>query len=312
LSSDYKARLHIYTESVSDLSFLRRLKIAIKIRLLKTYPGHSGVTKSLVHGLKRAKIPYSLNCPYKEIAPKDFIVCLSGISSLKSLITWKSEGGSSNPLFVGPNTMVRSNEFDCILANPLIDQVIVPSKWIEKAYIEDLPLLEKKISIWAAGVDVDYWKPTHKRREKILLYLKNDIIDVPEEYLKTLPSDVIKIRYGSYSHEELKAALDQSFCCIYLSKCESQGLALAQMWSMGCKTYVYKPPALVIGEKTYNEFSTAPYLVEQVGEEWTGLLELKSKIESMVREPAQTRSYVTTHFSNEVSARKLFGLFTGF
>ncbi|MBB3705094.1 hypothetical protein [Aminobacter aminovorans] len=127
-----------------------------------------------------------------------------------------------------------------LLASPEIDMVLVPSRWVKAAYEADLPGLIGKIAIWPAGVDADYWAPSGGARSTVLLYEKRqpEAAEQAAEIIRASGFEPVTIRYGHYQPEEFKRALDQAIFCVVVGQSESQGLALAEAWSMDVPTFV--------------------------------------------------------------------------
>ncbi|PKN03680.1 hypothetical protein CVU75_00955 [Candidatus Dependentiae bacterium HGW-Dependentiae-1] len=250
------------------------------------YGGPSSVTRSLYHGLENLGIPFNLN-PKTEADIGDAVVVLSNIGFLQKAIALKKEKKIAC-LLAGPNLMVRSHEHNHIAASPEIDTYLVNSIWTKVAYIEDEPSLASHLAIWPAGVDEKYWAPTAQKNKKqishVLVYQKNSNHQTARSVLSLLEKYGIKpvsIIYGSYSIPQYKQALDQCQYAIFIGGSESQGIALAEAWSMDIPTLVYNLRKFNYAGKNFTINSFCPFLTEKTGVDWRELGELEGWIKAM-------------------------------
>lgn len=211
------------------------------------YDGHYGVTRSLVEGLSKLGVDFNYN-PRKDRDVGGAVVVLSGIDSLQQAIGFK-QAGKIQKLLAGPNLMVRALEYNNILSSREIDVCIVPSEWVKTAYEEDAPDLVGRIRCWYAGIDAGYWQPDAGRRKErqVLVYWKTE----PEDFYKSVKKllkgrgwETVRLVYGKHSREEFKATLSGSVFAVFISRSESQGLALAEAWAMDVPTLVWNPKEL--------------------------------------------------------------------
>lgn len=274
------------------------------------YGGHHSVTRSLVEGL----IKVNFNSNYNpQMLPEvgETVVVLSGIEALKQAIDWKRKG-KIKKLLVGPNLMTRSNECDNILSSPEIDICIVPSDWVRIAYEEDAPALVGRIICWYAGVDENFWKPKEgcKKGKNVLVYWKTESEDFCRQTEETLIEhgwNPLRVVYGKYKNEDFKDILSKCIFAVFLSRSESQGLALAEAWSMNIPTLVWNPQEVIINGRKYSVTSSCPYLSDLTGREWmtfSGLDELLHDVEMKLK-TFQPRKWVLENMTDEISARKL-------
>ena len=54
------------------------------------------------------------------------------------------------------------SDINYLFKNKAIDKII-PSKWVTKSYIRELPSINNKIYEWPAGVNTNYWQPKLNR-----------------------------------------------------------------------------------------------------------------------------------------------------
>jgi glycosyltransferase involved in cell wall biosynthesis len=176
-------------------------------------------------------------------------------------------------LWAGPNLVVMPEESGGILTHPFVDKVIVPCQWVGDLYSQT-PGLGDKIVIWPVGVDLEFWQPSGKdSHDTFLIYNKfNDRLagKIAGWFEKQAISHQI-ITYGQYQIGEYKAQLEQAKGLIWLSRTESQGMALLEALAMDvpvlCLENVYWKHYSPNLKKffTYSSASSAPYFSEQCG-----------------------------------------------
>ncbi|MBT1155727.1 hypothetical protein J1C56_08995 [Aminobacter anthyllidis] len=244
----------------------------------RQYGGHPGVTRSLVEGLKQlAGIDWLYARRFGKLRAKT-VHAVADARAVRTGIAAK-RGGLCDRLIVGPNIVVRAFEEDAVLASPEIDMVLVPSRWVQDAYEADEPRLIGKIAIWPAGVDANRWAPSGGKRSKILIYEKRQPEAAAEavEVIRSAGLEPVTMRYGNYQPEEFKRALDEAVACVVVGQSESQGLALAEAWSMDVPTFVRRYdfiPEMAVA------CSAAPYLTSSTGAFWSSDDELRQLLAS--------------------------------
>ena len=239
--------------------------------------GHIGVTSSVLRGFEKLKYPMNYN-PRTIDEVGDHLMVLVDINALYQAIELKRQGRIKT-LIVGPNILGNPNQYDHILASPEIDWYIAPCNWARTSNCEEEPGIIGKTAIWYAGVDTDRWKPIMPRIEAktILIYWKTE----PESFCQAVENklheygwETICIQYGSYSQEQYKHILNQVDAAVFISVSESQGIALAECWSMDVPTLVWNPGTAWI----YNRWipvCSAPYLTPKTGFFWTAIEDLE-------------------------------------
>ena len=229
------------------------------------YDGHVAVTRSLVEGLQKIDFNdfnYGAN-EEKDVAEQVHVLC--NVSALKYAIELK-KNGRIKILTAGPNIVPFPFEEEAIVTNPMIDKYLVPSDWIKRVYVQMAPNFEegKNIFSWPAGVDTDFFcpDPGADRDNTVIVYHKSesDQFCYKISYLLRkygfLP---IVFEYGGksceflekmgrsgkektrYSHEDFRRALNKACFSVVISNVETQGIALAEMWSMDVPTICYDP-----------------------------------------------------------------------
>lgn len=276
----------------------------------KKYGGHFAVTRSLVEGLKKIKADFNYN-PGSITEVGETVAVLSGIETLGEAMEWKNKG-YIRKLLAGPNLMtVRTKGFREIFSSPLLDICLVPADWVRIAYEETAPALKGRIRCWYAGVDENHWQP-EKRATKdktVLVYWKTEPAEFNRQVERVLLEhgwNPVRVIYGSYSAGQFKDVLGKSVFAVFLSKSESQGLALAEAWSMDVPTLAWSPRELVIEARQYSVFSASPYLSDPTGLQWTTTAELDQLLEALPAKLAafKPRKWVLENMTDEVAAQK--------
>lgn len=249
-----------------------------------TFGGPDAVARSLTAGFKNLGVSYNYNpSTIKEIGKT--VIVLSSVKALKQVIALKKEH-RIRTIFAGPNLVIFPTDEDSILESKAVDKCLVPSKYVKNLYIRKSPSLKNHIIVWPAGVDERYWRPPSKKPTKrnAVLYFKNtdtELYKSAERILKKYNWNPIKIIYGKYLSEEFRKALSSSQFMVFLSRGESQGIALAESWAMDVPTLVWNPKTLIIkGERIYN-YSSAPYLTGSTGMKWKKIEDFESIIEGI-------------------------------
>jgi len=282
--------------------------------------GHHAVTRSLLTGLQKIGVNFNYN-PHSINEVGDYLYVLSDSNALIQGIELRKKG-IIQKLLAGPNIMVRSNEFNHLLASPEIDTYIVNSQWTYNAYIEDESSLKNRLQIWPAGVDVTYWDPISiflqdkiKRDcKKILVYWKTEgesFCKLVEASIKSAGFEPVRIKYGAYKALQFKNLLQESLCVVFISRTESQGIALAEAWSMDVPTLVWDPQEpFTFSGKTFWPINAAPYLCEENGILWKNQEELQSTLSNLGHKlkSMKPREWAVKHMSDEVCAKHFLSI----
>ncbi len=238
----------------------------------QTYP----TIRSFLRGLQLLRIPHNFN-DWNNLG--DCLCVISDVPRLQRAINLKRYG-TIKRLLAGPNHVVRATDDGGIIGSPEIDKYLVNSEWTHVAYQEDLPSLGDRLGIWFAGIDADDWCPTKTKKDNnVLVYWKTEpesfCIQV-ENALRKFGFNPIRLRYGFYKKNQYKQLLNKSLFAIFLSRVESQGIALLEAWSMNVPTLVWNPQVFTLKGKVYSQVSACPYLSDATGKDWRTIQELES------------------------------------
>lgn len=274
--------------------------------------GHQAVTESFLNGLKTLGINFNVNPQDKEkIFP--VVIALAGINNLKKFIKWRKKG-KIKKLIVGPNMVGSPLERNGIIFSKEVDKFLTPGEWTYRSYKRyALQKNTNNVDIWYAGVNEHFWKPEIiDKNNDVLVYWKTEPISFCHEVCTILQKYGWKphiIKYGCYEKNTYKRLLNNSQFAVFLSKNESQGIALAEAWAMDVPTLVWD-----LQEKhtylgcTYEYASAAPYLNNFVGMRWKTLKELEAIISNINLTIFHPREWVLCNMTDRISALQLLKL----
>jgi hypothetical protein len=273
------------------------------------YWEHHGVMRSLRAGMDKIKAPYNYN-PTSLDDIGDVILVVSNSAAIRQAIELKNKGRIKK-LLVGPNFSPWDVNY------PEIDVYIVPSDTVIP-YTRDLaPAMAQRCHVWYVGVDQTFWiqsSDNYLRSKDVLIYWKTEGEDFCKQVEDTARSygwNPKRLRFGSYNHSQYKELLSTCRFAIFISRNESQGIALAEAWAMNIPTLVWEPKeARIRGEKIVNYLSAAPYLTENTGIFWKYLPDLENILQTIetVLPTFCPRSWVMEHMTDEISAYLLVDL----
>jgi glycosyltransferase involved in cell wall biosynthesis len=231
-------------------------------------------------------------------------------------------GGTVSRLIVGPNLLELPSEAEELMSAPEIDAVVVPSEWIRKVYELDCPALAGRVALWPAGVDTGYWSPARRQRRRapraFVFHKAREVTRSPgheakaaAEQLRERGFDVTVLLYGRFTQRGYRSILRECDLGVVFGHSESQGLALAEAWSVGVPTLVRTYPEVPIGGRTF-ACSAAPYLSASTGAFFADAQQLASLLDRW-RELApdlDPRGWVLANMTDEICARAYLALAT--
>ena len=257
------------------------VKPGVPLPPTKRFHGHFALVRSVVEGLEA--IGADFNYDPRSLSQLARVVYAPANEALRQAADLKRRG-RIDFLIAGPSNALFPEEADNILWQPEIDLLIEPSEWVRDLFRSIAPALVSKIRICPAGVDTDAWQPADAAVEhKALVYWKSGdeaFCAHVESILEAQGLRPIRLRYGHYTPAEYKRALDDSVLAVFLSAFETQGLALAEAWSMDVPTLVWNPRAEASWRgRSFAAGSSAPYLSPVTGLPWTAIEELPKTLE---------------------------------
>ena len=231
-----------------------------------TYPGHYALVRSVVEGLRAIKADFNFNpVSVGELARVVYAPANEALLQAAAL----KRRGAIEYLVAGPVNALFADECNGILQMPEIDLVVIPSEWTRNFY-RDVPALAAKSRVCPCGVDTSYWQPADRGRDRAaVVYWKSG----DERFCESVEAIVrqcgleprrVRSRHGEhriFTPADYRALLDRAVIGVFLSTFETQGIALAEAWSMNVPTLVWDPKgeAEWLGRR-FTSASSAPYL----------------------------------------------------
>ena len=158
---------------------------------------------------------------------------------------------------------------------------------------------------------MNYWKPSAQECDCVLVYWKTEneqFYQSVEALLRKYRYTPVRIRYKFYDPQTYKNALNKAIFAVFISRSESQGIALAEAWSMNVPTLVWDPGELTYLGRVYSSVSASPYLTEDTGKSWKDLKELENVITKIPSLQFCPRDWVLKNMSYEASTSALLSI----
>lgn len=275
--------------------------------------GPFAVQNSLLKGLDMLSIDYSFNPSKKEIS--ETVCVLAGVGPLKWAIREKQKGNIKK-IIAGPNIVAAPDEANGIILNDLIDIVVTPSEWVKDFFSTYKNGFDKKIKIWAAGVDTDFFKPKKSKLEKgndFLIYFKTNNYNLLNNIKQELANQNLSytvLNYGKYGVGEYFDLLENSKYMIYLSESETQGIALQEAWACDIPTLVWDKGFWSYKRYFWKGLTNAPYMKDICGIRFKEESEFASKLLNFLelKPEYKPRDYVLNNFSLKKSAQNYLAI----
>lgn len=284
------------------------------------YPGHYALVRSVVEGLRAIHADFNFN-PHRlrDVAR---VVYAPTNEALLQAAALKRQG-RIDYLVAGPVNALFTDEADGVLQLPEIDRLIVAHEWAISEFFRDAPALAAKSRACPCGVDANVWKPSAHppRTHTAVVYWKSGdeaFCEAVERVVRAcgLEPRRLQSRHGEhamFTPDEYRRLLDESVIGVFLSTFETQGLALAEAWSMDVPTVVWDPrgPAEWRG-RTFQSHSSAPYLTPATGRLWRSLDELEPVLRGALsdRDTFRPREWVLAHMTDAICSAALLHIIT--
>jgi glycosyltransferase involved in cell wall biosynthesis len=260
----------------------RVVKPGVQLPATSPYPGHFSLVRSVVEGLRAIGADFNFNPG--RLSDLARVVYAPANEALRQGAALK-RGGRIDYLVAGPVNALFVDECDGILQMPEIDRIIVAHEWALEFY-RDAPALEAKSRVCPCGIDTDVWKPAVRATEKRLavVYWKGGdetFCEQVEQIVRRCGLEPQRLRslhgeHAMFDPGDYRRLLDQSAVGVFLSRFETQGLALAEAWSMDVPTVVWDPQGTAQWRgRTFESRSSAPYLTPATGRRWRTIDELE-------------------------------------
>ncbi|PJE60059.1 MAG: hypothetical protein COU85_00315 [Candidatus Portnoybacteria bacterium CG10_big_fil_rev_8_21_14_0_10_44_7] len=292
--------IYLYT---AGLFWSEKAKSVLKRLLNRQLRGPRAVQDSLFEGLRELDRSFLLNFKLRHFV--DSVGVLSNARTLAWVLQQKSKG-LIGKVIAGPNLVVTPKDEGGVLESPLIDKIIVPSRWVKDYYEKISPGLENKIFIWPAGV----LAPSQNRANKVydfFIYNKLRENELPEKIMEELRAGGFKvgnIEYGKFKQADYFKILEQSKFLIYLSKSESQGLAMFEAWARNVPTLIWDRGFFEKAGVKITGFAASPFLDPSAGMRFKDFQEFKDILSEFMQTNFEPRQYVLLNFSHKICAQK--------
>lgn len=280
------------------------------------YPGHHAVVRSVVEGLRSIGADFNFNPRrFGELART---VYAPANEALRQAIELK-RGGGVDYVVAGPVNALFADESDGILLTPDIDLVIVPSEWTVDFY-RGVPALVEKSRVCPCGVDAEAWKPAGRPKDRTaVVYWKSGderFCEAVEHVVRRCGLEPLRVtsrhgEHGLFTPAAYREALDRSVVGVFLSTFETQGIALAEAWSMNVPTVVWDPQGDAEWRgRTFRARSSAPYLTPATGAAFRTIDDLEQALRATLATVTafQPRAWVLQHMTDAVCADQLYTL----
>ena len=292
------------------------VKPGVPLPKVSPFPGHYALVRSVVEGLRAIHADFNFNP--RRMSDLGRVVYAPENAALRQAAELKRRG-KIDYLVAGPVNALFADESDGILHLPEIDRLIVACEWALDFYRDAPQLLEKSVAC-PCGVYPDYWKPTGQPRTNIaLVYWKSGdeaFCEQVEHIVRRCGLEPRRVRSAHGEHalftpDTFRQLLDEGVVGVFLSTFETQGLALAEAWSMDVPTMVWDPRGKAEWRgRSFRSGSSAPYLTAATGRLWRTLDELEPVLRAALAERSafHPREWVVAHMTDAICSAALYDI----
>jgi glycosyltransferase involved in cell wall biosynthesis len=290
------------------------VKPGVPLPKVSPFPGHYSLVRSVVEGLRAVHADFNFNP--QRMSELARVVYAPENAALRQAAELKRRG-NIDYLVAGPVNALFADEEDGILGLPEIDRLIVACEWA-RDFFRDAPLLFEKSVPCPCGVDPDYWKPAGQPRTKVaLVYWKSGdetFCEQVERIVRTCGLEPRRVRsahgeHGLFAPGDFRRLLDEAVVGVFLSAFETQGLALAEAWSMDVPTVAWDPRGLAEWRgRHFQAGSSAPYLTAATGRGWRTLDELEPVLRDVLaqRSTFHPREWLLANMTDAIRSAALY------
>jgi hypothetical protein len=295
----------------------RLVKPGVPLPTVSPFPGHFALVRSVVEGLRAIGADFNFNPG--RLAEVARVVYAPANEALRQAAALKRDG-RIDYLVAGPVNALFAEECDGILQLPEIDRLIVAHEWVLD-FFSDQPALRAKSVVCPCGIDPAFWQPSADRSEnrKVVVYWKSgdqNFCEQVEAIVRRCGLEPARLRtqpgeHAMFRTDEYRRLLDQSTVAIFLSAFETQGLALAESWSMDVPTVVWNPQRSTDwGGRRFEAGSSAPYLTPATGRSWRTIDQLEPVLRAVLadRESFQPRAWVLANMTDAICSAALLAV----
>lgn len=271
---------------------------------------HGEVANSARRGLKKIRCDFTNN-PDDLNEVKENVVVLCDERAGMQAYKWKNDH-KIKTLLVGPTFHLSTENY--FISWPLVNCYLSPSEWPALNLYRVRPSLTDRVQIWYAGIDEQYWKPTvrfkDKQSKKVLLYCKtnSEISEQAKRCLKEFGYIPEEIVWGKYKHDGYKKMLEECKFAVFVSRSETQGIALAEAWAMDVPVLAWNPQTSFDWDNIiWMPVSSCPYMNPMVGLDWQEIDQFRSILRNFEKpaESFQPRRWVLLNMTDKTSVERL-------
>jgi hypothetical protein len=292
----------------------RFVKPGVPLPRVSPYPGHFALVRSVVEGLRAIGADFNFNPGrLSELAR---VVYAPANEALLQAAALKRQG-CIDYLVAGPVNALFVDESDGILQMPEIDRLIVAHEWARE-FLRDAPTLLAKSVACPCGIDTEVWRPSGRAGAKPigLVYWKSGdeaFCERVEQIVRACGLEPLRVRtrhgeHAMFSPADYRGFLDQSAIAVFLSTFETQGLALAEAWSMDVPTLAWDPQGVAQWRgRSFESRSSAPYLTPATGRPWRTIDELEPVLRGAIadRSSFHPRAWMLAHMTDAICSAAL-------
>jgi hypothetical protein len=270
--------------------------------------------RSVVEGLRAIGADFNFNP--RRTADLARVVYAPENAALRQAAELKRRG-KVDYLVAGPVNALFPDEADHILLMPEIDRLIIASEWARELY-RTAPQLVDKFVACPCGVDTRFWQPSGRPPNNVaLVYWKSGdeaFCEEVERIVRTCGLEPRRVRSAHGEHAIFGAAdfrrlLDEAVVGVFLSTFETQGLALAEAWSMDVPTVVWDPRGRAEWRgRSFQSGSSAPYLTAATGRLWRTASELEPVLRGALAERSafHPRQWLLANMTDAIRSAALY------
>jgi hypothetical protein len=229
------------------------------------------------------------------------------------------DAGRIDYLVAGPVNALFADEAGGVLLRPEIDRLIVAHEW-QADFVRDFPAVYAKCRACPCGVDVEWWKPAARAETPIaVVYWKSGaeaFCEQVEAIVRACGLEPRRVRslhgeHAIFRPVDYRELLAQSRIGVFLSTFETQGLALAEAWSMDVPTLAWDPQGEAQWRgRAFASRSSAPYLTPATGRVWRTIDDLEAVLRGALadRSAFRPREWVLANMTDAICSAALYGI----
>lgn len=291
----------------------RLVKPGVPLPAASPYPGHYALVRSVVEGLRAIGADFTFNP--QRMREVGRVVYAPANEALLQAAAWK-RAGRIDYLVAGPVNALFADETDGILLMPEIDRLIVAHQW-QSDFVAGVPAVHAKCRQCPCGVDAEWWKPAARPDSNLaVVYWKSGdeaFCEQVEAIVRACGLEPRRVRslhgeHAIFAPADYRALLDRSVIGVFLSTFETQGLALAEAWSMDVPTVVWDPRGTAQWRgRTFQSRSSAPYLTPATGRSFRTIDELEPVLRGALADRAsfRPRQWILAHMTDAICSAAL-------